>query len=329
MTHTLTQLPPQMLKALRQSLILIVAGLFLSIFWADDAKANVVCHVDDVGLDFGSSDVGTGTINFTCTNYTNAPVSMTVCASRGNPSWPGSNNQPVLRLNSEYVDFNVYIDPSHSQVWTQNNPIATNLTIAAGNGISASGSMQFYGQIAPGQSPLPALYQAFFYNTMLGILRNGNCHSNGTGQQPFSGHQFTLPVLALIANSCTVTALGAADLGLVPAGPAPVSGSTAISVNCPTGTAYNIGLRPSNGDSAGLGVLTGTGSNLDQPPYQLRSTSPTGPIWGNTASVSGVGNGVSGTGNGADQTFPVYVTMPDSDYTPDTYRDTVRVTVHY
>jgi len=156
---------------------------------------------------------------------------------------------------------------------------------------------------------------------------SGDCVEHVASE--FDGMNNTLNVTATVANACTVTASNLA-LGNVAATSTSIAGSTTISVNCPNGTAYYIGLAPSNSNTAGSGVLSGTGGNTDQVPYQLSSTAgPSGTVWGNTATASSVGNGVSGTGTGASQTHTVYVTVPSANYTPDTYTDTVTVTVNY
>lgn len=304
--------------------------MFFAVLISQDAKANVVCLIDNAELDFGTSMTGTGTINFTCTNYRSEPQNFDVCIALGFASWPGTAQQPAFPLAwPNKLDFNVYRDAALSQVWTEGLPFVRPVSIAGGIGTPITASIQFYGRIAPGQSPPPGNLTAAFYNNIIGYP-TGNSGSCQTWQAPyFSGQQFTISVDATISNDCTVRALANADLGTVAPSASPVLGSTAISVNCPMGTPYNIGLLPSNGNNVGSGTMSGTGGNPDQVPYQLHSGSHSGPIWGNTASVSEVGNGQSGVGNGSDQNYPVYVTVPNSDFTPDNYSDTVRVTVHY
>ncbi len=108
-----------------------------------------------------------------------------------------------------------------------------------------------------------------------------------------------------------------------------LAGSSEITVNCSPNTPYFIGLAPSNNAVNGAGVMTLAGGG-DAVPYQLRSAVGTsGTIWGNTATSSAVGNGVAGTGSGADQTIPVYVTVPSANYTPGNYSDVVQVAVNF
>lgn len=326
----LPRLPRKVLRPLAQLCLALFAAPLLSALAPQEAKANVVCLINTVGLDMGTSTTGSGSINWTCTNYTNQQRSFTLCVGLGFPSWPGIPAQPILRRTSgfSFIFFNVYRNPTFTTIWTASQPLTQGVTIPGGIGNSVSGSFPFYAARAGGT--VAGQYEAFFYNTVLGMMANGNCQERTTiGGQRHSGQQFTLPITAGVQNSCDVSALGDANLGSVPSTGGAVSGSTTISVTCPSGTPYNIGLAPSNGNTAGLGALTGTGGNTDQPPYQLRRNSVTGPIWGNTASTSGPGNGVGGTGNGAAQNYPVFVTVPGSNYAPDDYSDTVTVTVHY
>lgn len=147
----------------------------------------------------------------------------------------------------------------------------------------------------------------------------------------------TFQVLITILKSCAVSAGAGSNLNLgsVNAGAVNTSGSSTISVTCSKTTPYFIGLAPS---TANGGTNTGSGSmssvvnsstNTDKVPYQLNQTSATGPVWGNTATSTTVGNGVAGTGTGLPQSYTVYATAPGSNFTPDNYADTVTVNVNY
>ena len=83
--------------------------------------------------------------------------------------------------------------------------------------------------------------------------------------------------------------------------------------------------------------MSGSGGNTDQVPYQLRQApGPAGAVWGNTATTTAVGNGKQGTGKGMSNTptdntvsFIAYAKATNSDFTPDSYKDTVTVNVNY
>ncbi|MGV8803810.1 MAG: Csu type fimbrial protein [Polaromonas sp.] len=141
-------------------------------------------------------------------------------------------------------------------------------------------------------------------------------------------------VLMKINKACTVTAGSSSNIQIgavagVDSNSGSNNGTSNISVTCSKTTPYNIGLLPSNTNTAGAGVMAGTSGNTDTVPYQLNSGSATGPVWGNTATATVVGNGVAGVGNGSAQTIPVFATAPSANFTPDSYTDTVTVTVNY
>jgi Uncharacterized secreted protein len=147
----------------------------------------------------------------------------------------------------------------------------------------------------------------------------------------------TFQVLITILKSCSVTAGASSNinLGSVEANAVNTTGNSVISVNCSKTTPYFIGLSPSaanGGGTSGAGAMSSvlnSATNTDKVPYQLNQTSATGPVWGNTATTTTVGNGVAGTGSGIAQTYTVYATAASANFTPDNYADTVTVTVNY
>lgn len=142
----------------------------------------------------------------------------------------------------------------------------------------------------------------------------------------------TFEVSIEIEAACSITAGSGADidLGTFASTATDISGNGAITVNCSNTVPYYVGLAPSNEATDGAGEMEPAGTSPDTVPYQLRSTSGSdGAIWGNTATSAEVGNGVTGTGNGEDQQLTVYVTVADANYAPDSYSDTVTVTVNY
>lgn len=135
-----------------------------------------------------------------------------------------------------------------------------------------------------------------------------------------------------IQGICSVTAGAGSDidLGAVTSDQTNLAGSSDFTVNCSNSVPYYIGLAPSNGDTTGAGEMTPAGASTDTVPYQLRQTSgAAGTIWGDTATTTAAGNGVGSTGTGTDQTHTVFVTVPSANYQPDSYSDTVTITVNY
>lgn len=316
-----------MTAAHRPALLAFAFALLMAmLLWPSSAQANVGCNGTG-NISFGTAQAATGAINYTCNNYGGAAVNLTLCSLRGPASYPGTEAQPAMGNGGSQLNFNLYTAAARTQVWNTTTPISTG-TISIPAGGVATGSISFYGYIPGGQTAPPGTYQAWFHNTVIGFLVGGTCQTN---YSDWSGVQISLTASATVVNACTLSAGATSNIsfGAVPSTATNRSATNQIAVTCPNGTAYYVGLRPSNGSTTGAGVMSGTGSNAAKVPYQLRSGSAAGPVWGNTATSTSVGNGVSGTGNGASRSIPIYATLPGANYPADTYADTVTVTVNY
>jgi spore coat protein U-like protein len=141
-------------------------------------------------------------------------------------------------------------------------------------------------------------------------------------------------VTITLVKQCSVTtpanislgAYGAVDLISTTA-----TGTTSFNLTCTAGTAYTIGFAGSDDLTAGSpthqmkGVTTGN-TNVVQ--YQLTDATPSA---GNTAPLSASSSVISGTGTGVAvaktlQAKVINYTTPDA---PDTYTDTVTMSVTY
>ena len=313
----------------------LLFGLALAascLLWPGRAEASVSCSFTSASIAFGTASSATGSLNYSCTSSDLFGDNFTLCSTLGTPS-AGTTGLPAMTQGSNQFGFNLYTDSARTQLWTNSTTISKAITIPGSFfGATVNGSMPFYGSIPTGQSPASGNYSATFSGTVMGVLVSGSCNQNFNNFLTvffFTGASSTLSASATIVNACTVTSSSALAMGTVSPAASGVWGSTAISVNCSSGTAYYVGLSPSNGNVAGLGALSGTGINADKPTYQLRSASNTGPVWGNTATTTSVGNGVAGTGTGSPQTLTAYATLPSANYTPDSYSDTVTVNVNF
>lgn len=115
--------------------------------------------------------------------------------------------------------------------------------------------------------------------------------------------------------------------------------SNTFKVTCSKGTPFYIGMLPSSansGTSLGTGNMVSTTAptvNTDKVPYTLYSNAGLTTVWGNTATTTSVGNGVAGTGLGMATvnavSFTAYAQATSSNFTPDSYADTVTMTVNY
>ena len=327
----LTQIGPGPRIALAGWLVpLAMFAALCCLFAPQHAEASVSCTASQSNsIDFGSGSTATGQFSYTCTNYNygSTSASFTLCALMATGSQYGTPAQPQMvgPTYNDRLDFYLYTDPATTQMWSSTSYISKAVTMG-GFQSQTSGAINFYGRIPGGQSAPAGQYSDGLYQAPLGVLVSGVCRTNNGDVTTNTGN---ISAHATVSNNCTVTANGPANFGTVPSSATNLTASTSIAVKCPSGTAYRIGLAPSNGNAAGAGVLTGTGGNTDHPPYQLRSASSSGPIWGNTATATSTGNGVAGTGNGSTQTFSIYVTALSANYTPDSYSDTVTVNLNF
>jgi len=308
-----------------------LAALLLALcclFWPHEAQANVGCQITSMSINFGTSTSGTGSVGYSCTNYNATTADFTICSALGPPSYPGTTQQPKMINGANELNFNLYTNSARTTVWVATTILSAAVSIPAGQ--TKIGSLPFYGLIPGGQAAPAGAYTASFHNTSVGAIVSGACTiSSQSILNGFSGQDGTLNVNATVGSNCTVSATPLA-FGTVMANATNLSGTSTLTVTCPNGTPYYIGLAPSNNSTTGAGVMSGTGGNTDKPPYQLRSTAgSSGTIWGNTATSTSVGNGVGGTGTGSAQNRTVYATIPSANYRPDSYSDTVTVRVNY
>jgi spore coat protein U-like protein len=137
-----------------------------------------------------------------------------------------------------------------------------------------------------------------------------------------------LDVSANVVGACTVTT-SPVNFGDID-GMSFVSANGDVTVNCPTGTNYNIALDAGlNYDGGSRNLVSDDAINLR---YRLESAD-TMLEWGDMdfANTYPAGESVPDTGNGLDQPHTVQGTMDLTGMTPSPglYTDVVGVTVHY
>lgn len=312
--------------------ILAVALAAVLLLWPAKAHANVTCSFTSASITFGASATATGNVGYSCSSSDLLGNSFTICSRLGSSS-AGTAGAPLMNSGTNSLAFNLYTNSARTTPWSGSTAITGAVSIPGSLfGATVTGSLPFYGTVTAGQSPPAGTYTATFGATVLGIVQSGTCQQSYSSLIPlffFTGASSTLSASAIVTNSCTISAPSSLNLGSVAATASGVWSSTTLSITCSPGAAWYVGLSPSNGSLVGAGVLTGTGGNPDRPSYQLRSTSNSGPVWGNTATVTSVGNGVGGTGTGSAQNVTAYATVPSANYKPDSYSDTVTVNVNF
>ena len=124
------------------SLIAISAMIALS---ATAAQAAPSCTVSTVSINFGTSSVGTGNIDFSCVDLPNG--NNFVCVTLGTASAPGTPSQPKMANGAHVLDFDLYKESSRVERWISGQLWRSNLR---GRTMFA-GSIPFYGEIRGGQ----------------------------------------------------------------------------------------------------------------------------------------------------------------------------------
>lgn len=331
----------------RYGLLLFLAALWLSINSAQ-AAPNITCTAN---MNNGSINLGnitpenadsasiSGTLSYSCTNSGDTAGYVSVCLGVDGGAVDPNSISPryMAGPNNSKLAFNMML--SNGKVWGDRFKGGTEFSsgsflIPAGPS-TVSGHETVTTSLISGANNSQAsqgLYTDNFsgVSTVLTVQTSLENFSVDCGTEETQGNtRFPFTVQATVTSSCFISATTDINLGSHSAGTINIAGNNhAISVTCPTGMPYNIGLSPSNGNLEGAGTMKGTGSNSDPLPYQLRSSS-NGLPWGNTATANNVGNGVAGTGSGVPNSHTVYVTVPKTDVKPDNYSDIVSVTVNY
>ncbi|MFZ0495264.1 MAG: spore coat U domain-containing protein [Methylocella sp.] len=135
----------------------------------------------------------------------------------------------------------------------------------------------------------------------------------------------TFNVQVTIAATCVLNSATNLNFGTQGVLAAPINDQSTITVTCTSSTPYNIGLdKGLNGGSVTTREMKGTlGAFIN---YSLFSNAPMTTNWGQTIGT----DTVAATGTGSAQPFTVYGQIPAQPTpAPDTYNDTITVTVTY
>ncbi len=301
-----------------------------------------VCTVNNIAsVNFGainalsSAKITTSmTFGYSCTASAKDMIAgATLCFNIGASAVSGqvsTRNMALSGSTQSNLSYQLYQDAGNTVIWGSQNqsgssPLMVNLMNIA-NLIPMTGNVTVYAQLPVQQaSAIPGSYQDNYSGATASMTINtgallppGTC---GT----VTGPSFPFTIAASIIKQCTVNTVGNINLGAVDSTAINVTAGTAFNVACSNGTPYSIGLIPSNGSTAGNGVMKSTGSNTDLISYQLSSTPGANGIpWGNV-----VTNVKTDIGTGLSTSYAVYAIVPTANYTPGDYADTVTINVTY
>lgn len=271
-------------------------------------------------------------VNYTCVKgltglLTGATICFNIGASSTGATAPRQMSSGTLRLN-----YQLYQNSGLTTVWGNQDGTSFGPKKVPWDFLNLgnlTGSFTIYAIIPRGQvTAVPGSYQDVFTTSTASITANINplitdpsCGSTVVGS-------FAFTVAATVNKQCNISATRPITLSSVPYTQTNTPGDNIFTMACTNGTAYNIGLTPSNNNTIGNGVMKSTTSgttNNDQVPYQLKSQ----PGIGGAAWGSASPNIVSDVGTGQSVDKRVYVIVPSANYRPDTYADTVTINVTY
>ncbi|WP_213132551.1 Csu type fimbrial protein [Citrobacter sp. FP75] len=241
----------------------------------------------------------------------------------------GTRTMSLSGTPARTLAYQLYQDAGYSKIWGSQYQSGTTFPMVQLNLLNltpVTGTLTVSAKlVAPQTAAVPGNYQdSYTAATALVTINPGllfpptNCGDTVVARLPFT-------VTANVTKQCAISYANNISFTPSKATDRNVTAKSALGVACTNNTPYTIGLQPSNGNTAGYGVLKGTGTNQDKVPYQLSSTpGPSGTVWGSTSP-----NTVAGNGTGLTTDYPVYATVPSANFTPDDYADTVTISVTY
>ncbi|WP_026340659.1 spore coat protein U domain-containing protein [Thioalkalivibrio sp. ALJT] len=313
-------------------------------------QAATTCSASMTDVSFGASDPFTGwsdvtaTISYECSTSGLSVLGNTrarLCFSIGSGSQGSGSIQP-RRMTSDgnEVQFNLFRDAAHSQVWPdslqQDTQVDLQYSLSLLGGGSGSGSVTVYGRIGPDQTAvIPGSYDNSFSGpdarmefranepTLLGTPPWPDSCTSGGGQGGTDSFPFTTS--ATVAAACNPSfSLEDLDFGTQGLLNTAVDTTAIIAPQCTNTTPYQMGLDNGlHADGTTRRMHNGAG---DYVIYELYRDAARSLRWGDTLNVDTLAD----TGTGSAQAQPIYGRV-DPQITPPQglYSDTVTVTIYY
>ncbi|WP_372015131.1 Csu type fimbrial protein [Pseudoxanthomonas sp. 10H] len=296
------------------------------------AMADNECNIDGSNpIAFGTVGGGgattTGSIRYYCQNDGPAVRSFRVCLYM-NPILPGGLDprRMIQWWPLDYLDYNLYADPAMTQVIgsTTSGHAVYSFTVTMTATGRTYGTIPVYARIPP-QTVTAGGYvsQVTDYLRSTSLAGSSAPSAAQCATAPITGQNYT-EVSATFANTCYISTATDLDFGSVVNLASARDQTSTISVRCPAGTNYRIGLNYGVNSTGGtVRRLLGPGGNYLT--YLLYRNSSRSQLWGNATS-----NDVTQTGDNTVQNFTVYGRVPAQAIgAPGAYSDTVTVTLTY
>jgi spore coat protein U-like protein len=300
------------------------------------------CYMAGTGsFSFGtvSPDALTDTQNnipYTCQSNA-SPTYYRVCMfiAQGTPI-AGINPRYMTNYNGAQLEYDLYSDPARTQVIGPppaggGFPVASVPILVPGGYAQATNTLPIYGRVPAGQNlPATAGFQSqlggsALYWSWSNSAPPANCTSAGVGGGN-GNTSFYTSASATVSNACRITLSTDLDFGTVGALFASRDQTSTITVRCPSGTNWRLGLGNGTNASGTVRRMRDAASNYIN--YELYRNAARTQRWGNTPGTD------TSNGTGAGETNPlsltVYGRVPSQPGAPaGTYLDIVTVTLTY
>ena len=292
---------------------------------------------------FTMPNINFGTLDLTAaTNYRTTAIFVSNCTGTAgrsilvcpnfNAGTGGVNGTGSIRymLNgANQLQYNIYRNNAYTTVWGSRTwglpPTPPTVTVNLNGAGTGTRNQTARVQVPLGQGALPA---GLYTSSFAGIQAEVNYDYSGGGRScttisAANTNSTPLPftVSATAGALCTITATDL-NFGTATLLNSNVDTTNTISVRCPSGLPYTVGL-----DGGGAGTTNPTLRELDNGIDQIIYG-----IYTNAARTTGWSNSTTlgGTGNGAFQNYTAYGRIaPQVTPAADTYTDTIVVTVTY
>lgn len=232
--------------------------------------------------------------------------------------------------NSTYMNYTLYSDAARTQLLGPEGGGYTTYTltaVAASNYTQVSTPLTVYGTVPSGQTLAAGSFQEQAQTGTLYYRYStsgypGSCTSGGQG-----GGSLTTAssgITATYADACSIGTATNLAFGSVGSLASAQNQTSQITLHCPSGTAWKLGLN--NGANANGTTRRMTDGSSHYVSYELYQNANRTTRWGDTVGT----DTVAGSGNGATTTVTVYGQVPAQTVpAAGSYSDTVTVTLTY
>ena len=319
--------------------IAALLGALLLWFGATAAAQAQSCSFSATDVVFGTVDVlgggatdSSGIIHADCSSFLGllSSITLTISVGEGLGGASSGARQMVSGATATALNYQLYRDAARSQVlgsdyWSYGGAPITLSDASLLNLLTSTGlDIPIYGRVPGGQAGVaPGSYASVFSRDPTDVrVDYRTCNLLLLCVNRTASFSFT--VSATVPPDCLVTA-GDLDFGSTGVLSAARDATSAISVTCTLGSAFDVGLNYGfYGSGPGDRQMRSTAG--DAVGYRLYRDAARSLDWGTLAD----GLAQAGAGQGSAQAFTVYGRVPaQATPPPGTYSDTVVVTVTY